>query len=204
MMSTPAHASLTSARSALADIESRLAALGSSHSSATREIADAEDELTKQLGAEQIGEADPAALKAARARRQKADESLRSIVAGRAVLTERLPAAKQAVAEAEREFRHEAAELITPTFERACTHFHEQARQFALAYTQLAKLATVAGRVQVGVIAGDALMKIAGQPLDAISREMHVQIQIGFGKEPARLTEQEILNRLSWTAEAAE
>lgn len=203
-MSTPAHDALTAARDTLADIESRLASLARDHAATERELAETDAELTRQLGAEQIGEADLAALSKARDRHERAALSMRSIVAGRAVLTERLPAAQHAVALAEAAFRAEAADLIAPLHDRLCSLLAEQASALASTYARLAQVATVRGRVPAGVVTGQSLLRAAGDPLEQIRRDQHVSIDLGFLREPRRFTETELLTRIAPAAEAAE
>ncbi len=202
---TPAsYTVLLAARSALADFESKLAALTAEHTTAARELADADAALSHELGAERLGESSTAEVAAARARHEAATTALRSIAAGRAVLEARLPGARTTVIEAEHAFRLEAAELVRPTYERNCEVLQQAAEALAIAYLQNAKLATVVGAVPAGVLVGEGLLRRAGDPLERVRRQHNIDITLGFMRDPKRFTEAEILERLSWTAEAAE
>ena len=202
---TPAsYTSLLSARAALANIESTRAGLDKEHDTATSELAEAEAALTRELGAERLGESSAPKLVAARKRHDTAATTLRSIAAARAVLDDRLPGAKQAVSDAENAFRSESAELLRPAYERQRAFFRTAAEALALAYTELSQFATVVGRAERGIIAGASLLRSAGDPLEVIRRELNVAIELGFTREPRRFTESEILESIEQVPEAAE
>jgi hypothetical protein len=204
-MMPASYAALTAARAALANIETTRAGLDKEHGTAVSDLADAEAALTHELGAQRLGESSASELAAARKRHDGASATIRSIVAARAVLDDRLPVAQRAVTDAEAAFRAEAAELLRPAYERQCEILRTQAAGFALAYTRLAQYATVVARVERGVITGGNLLRAAGDPLEVIRRESHVQIDLGFEREPRRFTEDEILQRIEQTLpEAAE
>ncbi|HKY39253.1 MAG TPA: hypothetical protein VJN18_25120 [Polyangiaceae bacterium] len=199
------HVALTAARAVVTDMLDRQATLKKERGTATNELAEAAEEQRRLNGAAAIGESDPVALAAADTRHAAAEKALRRIVDGLALIDERLPAAQQALDLAEAAFRTEAAELIEPAHDRLAALLLEQAEALATTYGRLAQVATVRGRVPVGIIMGDSLLRGAGQPLEQVRRSHNVDLTLSFMKAPARLTEDQILQRLSWAEpEAAE
>jgi hypothetical protein len=194
------HSALSTVRALKADVDAKLEKLTKEHTAAAQELADADAALTHELGAERLGESSAGDVAAARKRQNDASRTLQSVAAARDMLTARVPDVERAVADAEHAFRLEAAELIRPTYERSLRNLRAQAEALAVAYREVARNATVAHAIPTGVLAGGNLLRVAGNPLEAIRREHHVQIDLGFLRDPNRLTEQEILKRLEWSA----
>jgi len=196
-MSAPvSYTALVAARSALADVESRLGAQQAILATATAELAEAEAALTKQRGAAALGESDATALGIARGSWDAGVERVASVRSALAMLDERLRCARETVIDAEAAFRLEAAALIQPAYEQSCDTLRQQAEALAHTFIEHARLATVARQVPHGVLGGESLLRLAGSPLEYVRHACHVDIILGFARAPQRFTETEVLERL--------
>jgi hypothetical protein len=190
------HDALRAARLAHAELEQRIRRLDEEHVAASAELTEADAELTRQLGADQIGESNPAALAAAHQRHEAASRALRSLGAGRELLVERLPVTEAAVESAAKVFAEEAAEGLAPERERLRTRLKTLVPEVQAAFRDFARVDALTSRIPIGTRTGANLLRAAGLDDDALA--------LLTGSEHRRLTETEVLERLRRVAQAAE
>jgi hypothetical protein len=194
------HKALQAARATVTGIQERIAAFTLEIDRDTPLREQAQAELTRLRGLERLGEASAQDVDTARVTLENLETRLGAAVGARDELNSRLTAAHHKVEGARAQFLAEAADLVTPEREKLKEELFNHATRLAWTMRQFARVDAIAGRMEVGTRLGASLLRALGEPFERIRQAQGVDIQVSLGREPPRLSEDEIVALVSSTA----